>query len=59
LISSHGVRARDDAAGLLATKAALFVLVVVKATGIAEEGAFGGVVALGPVAKGAALEGQE
>jgi hypothetical protein len=39
----------------LATKAARFVLVVAKATGVAEEG-FEGVVALGPVAKGAALE---
>jgi hypothetical protein len=42
----------------LATKAAPFVLVVAKATGVAEEG-LEGVVALGPVAKGAALEGQE
>ena len=40
------------------TKAAPFVLVVAKATGVGEEG-LDGVVALGPVAKGAALEGQE
>jgi hypothetical protein len=57
-ISSQGVGARDGGAGLLATKAAPFVLVVAKATGVAEEG-LEGVVALGPVAKGAALEGQE
>jgi hypothetical protein len=57
-LSSQGVRARDDGAGLLATNAAHFVLVVAKATGVGEEG-LEGVVALGPVAKGAALEGQE
>ena len=48
------MRARDDAAGLLATKAALYVLVVAKATGVGEE-IFEKFVILGPVAKGAAL----
>jgi hypothetical protein len=49
---------RGDAAGLLATKAAHCVLVVAKAAGVGEGGCEG-VVALGPVAKEAALEGQE
>ena len=57
-LSSQGVRARDIVAGLLATNAARFVLVVAKATGVGEEG-LEGVVVLGPVANGAALEGQE
>jgi hypothetical protein len=57
-VSSQGVRARGDGAGLLATKAAPFVLVVAKATGVGEE-IFEGVAHLGPVAKGAALEGHE
>jgi hypothetical protein len=48
------VRARGNGPRLLATKAALYVLVVAKATGVGEE-IFEKFVILGPVAKGAAL----